>query len=238
MIKIENLSKKFEKNKWVLKNLNFEIAKGEAIGILGANGSGKTTLIEIISGISEPTEGKVNFISENKEIDNKIKESIGIQFQKGDWPFNTRGVDLLNLLISKKWNKDEYIKELINIFEVEDILTKRLSDLSGGQQQRFNSMISIIKKPKILILDELITGLDLKMQIKLVNFFDNLRKKEDITLIVISHIPEEIEKICNRIIVLNKGEIYRDESVKKIIKEYGSIRYFLEKYYEEIDDEK
>ncbi len=238
MIKIENLSKKFEKNKWVLKNLNFEIEKGEAIGILGANGSGKTTLIEIIAGISEPTEGKVNFINENKEIDNKIKESIGIQFQKGDWPFNTRGVDLLNLLISKKWNKDEYIKELINIFEVEDILTKRLSDLSGGQQQRFNSMISIIKKPKILILDELITGLDLKMQIKLVNFFDNLRKKEDITLIVISHIPEEIEKICNRIIVLNKGEIYKDESVKKIIKEYRSIRYFLEKYYEEIDNEK
>ncbi|AKX34348.1 ABC transporter ATP-binding protein [Spiroplasma litorale] len=235
MIKIENVTKKYNKNQVVLDGVDFEIKNGESIGILGANGSGKTTLVEIIAGITQPTEGKVLFLDSKNETDNVLKESIGIQFQKGDWPFNTRAIDLLNLLSGKNWKNDDYINSLIDIFEVKNIINKRLNYCSGGEQQRFNSLLSLIKKPKILILDELITGLDLKMQMKLISFFDELRKKEEITLLIISHIPEEIEQISNRIIVLNNGKIYRDSSVKEIVKEFGSVRLFLQNYFKEIN---
>lgn len=237
MIKINNLTKRYNKDKIVLENINLEIPNGESIGILGANGSGKSTLVEIIAGINEQTSGEVLFLNQNNETDKELKESIGIQFQKGDWPFNTRAVDLLNLLVGKKWSSSEYINELIDIFEVKKIINKRLNECSGGEQQRFNSLLSIIKKPRILILDELITGLDLKMQMKLINFFDELKKKEDITLIIISHIPEEIEQICKRVIVLNEGKIYKDAKVVDIVKEHGSVRLFLNKYFKEINNE-
>ncbi|AHB36294.1 ATP-binding cassette domain-containing protein [Spiroplasma apis] len=237
MIKINNLTKRYNKDKIVLENINLEIPNGESIGILGANGSGKSTLVEIIAGINEQTSGEVLFLNQNNETDKELKESIGIQFQKGDWPFNTRAVDLLNLLVGKKWSSSEYINELIDIFEVKSIINKRLNECSGGEQQRFNSLLSIIKKPRILILDELITGLDLKMQMKLINFFDELKKKEDITLIIISHIPEEIEQICKRVIVLNEGKIYKDAKVVDIVKEHGSVRLFLNKYFKEINNE-
>ncbi len=237
MIKINNLTKRYNKDKIVLENINLEIPNGESIGILGANGSGKSTLVEIIAGINEQTSGEVLFLNQNNETDKELKESIGIQFQKGDWPFNTRAVDLLNLLVGKKWSSSEYINELIDIFEVKNIINKRLNECSGGEQQRFNSLLSIIKKPRILILDELITGLDLKMQMKLINFFDELKKKEDITLIIISHIPEEIEQICKRVIVLNEGKIYKDAKVVDIVKEHGSVRLFLNKYFKEINNE-
>jgi len=237
MIKINNLTKRYNKDKIVLENINLEIPNGESIGILGANGSGKSTLVEIIAGINEQTSGEVLFLNQNNETDKDLKESIGIQFQKGDWPFNTRAVDLLNLLVGKKWSSSEYINELIDIFEVKNIINKRLNECSGGEQQRFNSLLSIIKKPRILILDELITGLDLKMQMKLINFFDELKKKEDITLIIISHIPEEIEQICKRVIVLNEGKIYKDAKVVDIVKEHDSVRLFLNKYFKEINNE-
>ncbi|WP_036256370.1 ATP-binding cassette domain-containing protein [Mesoplasma syrphidae] len=231
MIEIKNLTKKYNEN-IILDNLSLIIKDGEAVGVLGANGAGKTTLVEIISGVTEPTEGKILFYDKDNKIEKNIQEKIGVQFQSGNWPFNTKGTDFLNLFIGKKWKKDEYVNKLIEIFEVKEIIVKRLSDCSGGEQQRFNSMLSIIKKPSVLILDELITGLDLKMQIKLINFFDNLRKKEKITLIIISHIPEEIEQICNRIIVLDKGKIYMDKKIKEIKKEYSSVRSFLELFFE------
>lgn len=232
MIEIKNLTKKYGEN-IILDKINLSIKDGESIGILGANGAGKTTLVEIISGVNEYSDGEINFYNSKNKKDDSLQEKIGMQFQNGSWPFNTRGIDLLNLFVGKKWKKNNYILDLINIFEVESIIKKRISDCSGGEQQRFNSMLSVINKPSVLILDELITGLDLKMQIKLINFFDKMRKKEKITLIIISHIPEEIEQICKRIVVLNKGTIFIDKTVNQIKKQYGSIRNFLTLYFEE-----
>ncbi|PPE04518.1 ABC transporter ATP-binding protein [Entomoplasma ellychniae] len=231
MIEIKNLTKKYGQNV-VLDGINLNIKDGESIGILGANGAGKTTLVEIISGVSDFSNGEINFYNSENEKDNSLQEKIGMQFQSGSWPFNTRGVDLLNLFVGKNWKKDKYIENLLDIFEVTTIIKKRISYCSSGEQQRFNSMLSIINKPSVLILDELITGLDLKMQIKLINFFDKMRKNEKITLIVISHIPEEIEQICKRIVVLNKGTIFIDKTVNEIKKQYGSIRNFLTLYFE------
>lgn len=231
MILLENINKKYGKNE-VIKNISLKINNGESIAFVGANGCGKTTLVEIISGVLKPTDGKVLFVNENG-ID--IKNRMGVQFQEGNWPVGTKVIDLIRFYKGREWKLDSYLENIIRIFDIETILKEDVSKLSGGQKQRFNCFLSIINEPKVLILDELITGLDLKMQIKLTDFFLELQKKENITLLIVSHIPEEVQELSSRVIFLKDGNVFEDISTKKIIEKYGSVREkvkeFFRKYY-------
>ncbi len=189
MIILENISKNYGKNE-VLKNINLEIPASQSLAILGANGSGKTTLVEIISQVLKPTSGKVLFLD---DVGKKVSRKIGVQFQEGYWPVGTRIIDLIKFYKNKKYIKSEEGKGLIDVFELNDILKKEISLLSGGQRQRFNCFLSILNDPEILILDELVTGLDLKMQIKLVNFIKSWKEINKINLLIVSHTPEEVK---------------------------------------------
>ncbi|WP_338986246.1 ABC transporter ATP-binding protein [Spiroplasma endosymbiont of Thecophora atra] len=228
MIILENISKNYGKNQ-VLKNINLEIPASQSLAILGANGSGKTTLVEIISQVLKPTSGKVLFLD---DVGKKVSRKIGVQFQEGYWPVGTRIIDLKQFYKNKKYIKSEEGKGLIDVFELNDILKKEISLLSGGQRQRFNCFLSILNDPEILILDELVTGLDLKMQIKLVNFIKSWKEIKKINLLIVSHTPEEVELLCDRVVILKNGEIYQDQSIDAIIKKYGSLRKMMVEYYQ------
>ncbi|WP_035358727.1 ABC transporter ATP-binding protein [[Acholeplasma] multilocale] len=224
-IKIDNLVKKYGK-KIAINNISIDIKDGEAIAFLGANGSGKTTLIEIIAGVLNETSGSVVIDG----IDAKNYDEIGIQFQEGNWPKGTTPKSVIKFYKGNSFFKSDQV-DLLDIFEVEPILNTDLNQLSGGQKQRFNALLSIINNPKIIILDELITGLDLKMQIRLVDYFKAYKKKNKCTLIVISHMPEEIEMLCDRIVLLENGSIFLDKPLKKLLKEHGSLREMMTKYF-------
>ncbi|WP_338979576.1 ABC transporter ATP-binding protein [Spiroplasma endosymbiont of Lasioglossum malachurum] len=228
MIILENISKNYGKNQ-VLKNINLEIPASQSLAILGANGSGKTTLVEIISQVLKPTSGKVLFLD---DVGKKVSRKIGVQFQEGYWQVGTRIIDLIKFYKNKKYIKSEEGKGLIDVFELNDILKKEISLLSGGQRQRFNCFLSILNDPEILILDELVTGLDLKMQIKLVNFIKSWKEIKKINLLIVSHTPEEVELLCDRVVILKNGEIYQDQSIDAIIKKYGSLRKMMVEYYQ------
>ncbi|WP_342253206.1 hypothetical protein [Spiroplasma endosymbiont of Zeiraphera isertana] len=100
------------------------------------------------------------------------------------------------------------------------------------KDKRFNCFLSILNDPEILILDELVTGLDLKMQIKLVNFIKSWKEIKKINLLIVSHTPEEVELLCDRVVILKNGEIYQDQSIDAIIKKYGSLRKMMVEYYQ------
>ncbi|ARU91114.1 peptide/nickel transport system ATP-binding protein [Spiroplasma clarkii] len=223
MIQISNLTKKYG-DKEVLKELELKIEKGTSVAILGANGAGKTTLVEIIGGIQNKTSGEIIF-SKN------INERIGIQFQEGVWPPKTRALDLIKFFKGKKWKEDQYTMEIFEVFEIEKILKEDITKLSAGQKQRFNCFLAIINKPTLLILDELITGLDIKMQIKILNYINNLRKRDKITLLIISHIPDEIEQLCERIILLKDGKVVENKTTQEVIKQNGSVRKYMEEFF-------
>ncbi|AGM26338.1 peptide/nickel transport system ATP-binding protein [Spiroplasma syrphidicola EA-1] len=223
MIKLEKVSKYFGKIQ-VLKDINLEIQEGESIAILGANGSGKTTLVEMIAGSLKPSSGKI--IHSDKNI------NIGIQFQDGSWPLGTTPKDLIIFYKGNNYEKDNYVLELLDIFELNLLLKKDLNSLSAGQKQRFNSFLSVVNEPKILILDELITGLDLKMQVKLTNFFNKFRTEKKISLIIVSHIPEEVEILSDRIIILKDGFIFEDVKMQDMLTKYGSVRKRLVNFFE------
>ncbi|WP_342274949.1 ABC transporter ATP-binding protein [Spiroplasma endosymbiont of Cantharis lateralis] len=226
MLEIKNLSKNFGKYK-VLKNINLEIKNGECLGILGSNGAGKTTLMELIVGQIKPSSGEILIDGEKN-----IYKKVGIQFQEGMWPMGVNSKILVKFF-KQNWFKeiDENTKELIKIFEIEKILKKDLNNLSGGQKQRVNAFLAVINNPQFIFLDEMISGLDLKMQLKLISFFKKL-KSEGKTIVLISHNPEEVEEMCDRVIILKNGEVYLDDITENIIKKHGSIRKMLIEYYE------
>ncbi|ASP28410.1 ABC transporter ATP-binding protein [Spiroplasma corruscae] len=225
MISLNEIGKKYGK-KTVLDGITFNINKGENIAIIGANGSGKSTLIEIICGIQKQSSGSIEYTDE-------ISKVVGIQFQEGNWPPKTRAIDLIKFFKGRNWKKDEYVNDIFNIFEISEILKIDINKLSLGQRQRLNCFIAIIDNPTFIVIDELITGLDLKVHLKLIKYFEKIKNKTDKTLLIVSHIPDEIEVLCDRIIVLKDGKLCDDITLKEVFRTKKSIKNYLESYFGE-----
>ncbi|AKU79925.1 ATP-binding cassette domain-containing protein [Spiroplasma turonicum] len=228
MIKIEKVNKFYGK-KHVLKDVDLVIKDNSSVAFIGSNGSGKTTLVEIIAELLKPTSGTVKYIDD--ATNNVIKKRVGMQFQDGSWPPGTKILDLVKFYKNKAFLKTDEFNDLVASFSLEKFINKTIDSLSGGERQRANCFLSIINKPEVLILDELITGLDLEMQIKLVNYFKNYKNKNNLSLLVVSHIPEEVEELCDRVIILKDGVVFEDKKMSQILKEHGSLRKRLIKYY-------
>ncbi|AHB36476.1 ATP-binding cassette domain-containing protein [Spiroplasma apis] len=223
MIEIKNITKKYG-NKVALNDVSLNISKGENVAIIGANGSGKSTLVEIISGIQKPSSGSVKM---SKNID----DIIGIQFQEGNWPTKTRPLDLIKFFKGQKWSEDKYVADIFEIFEIEEIYKRDINKLSLGQRQRLNCFLAIINDPSLVVIDELITGLDLRIHLKLLSFFEKMKESKEKTLLIVSHIPDEIETLCDRLIVMKDGSIYEDIKLNKVIDEHKTVKNFLENHF-------
>ncbi|MBE4704263.1 ABC transporter ATP-binding protein [Spiroplasma platyhelix] len=226
IIEITNLEKTFA-SKVILKDVNWSVEEGERVAILGANGAGKTTFVEMISQVSKPTKGKIKI-----NLDGNIKSQIGIQFQQGDWIPGLNAQDLLEFyhhLFPEFSEKRE--KELAEIFEINEFRKTSLTKLSGGQKQRFNAMLSVLNKPKIVILDELTVGLDMELQFKILNFFKKSTKEEKQTLLIVSHNAQEVEMLCTRMIIIGNQGIFFDDSIKNVQKNYGGVRNLMDNYF-------
>lgn len=209
MIKLENITKKYGKFE-ALKGINFEVKEGEIIGLLGPNGAGKSTTMNIITGFIEQTSGNVivNGIDVQKKP-RKAKKIIG---------YMPEGVPLYGELTVKEFIK--YMAELkrvpkkeINsnvqkvieetgLLEVQNKLTR---NLSRGYKQRVSLAGTLVSNPKVIILDEPTVGLDPKQVIEIRELIKKLGKNH--TVILSSHILSEVSQICNRVIIINKGEI-------------------------------
>lgn len=227
LLVIKNLKKDFGKKK-VLIDLNLTIDQGEHVAILGSNGCGKTTLVEIIAQTSKPTSGTVEFA-----IEGDVRKEIGIQFQQGEWPSGICAEDMLKFYrsIYPRFTK-EWEEQLNQVFEIDEFRKRNLNKLSGGQKQRFNAMISMMNSPKLVILDELTTGLDMQLQFQIINFFKEVLTNNQKTLLLVSHSPEEAELLCSRMVIIHNGVIAFDRQISTAIKEFGSVRKIMDKHFE------
>ncbi|WP_027063420.1 ABC transporter ATP-binding protein [Mesoplasma seiffertii] len=227
IIEIENLNKAFGK-KEVLKNLSLTVNRGERLAILGANGCGKTTLVEMIAQTSRPSSGTIKI-----NIEGDLRKEIGIQFQQGEWPPGISAADMLMFyrVVYPKFTA-AWEAELAGVFDIEEFKTRALKKLSGGQKQRFNAMISMMNNPEIVILDELTTGLDMQLQFKIIEFFKKQIQENSKTLLLVSHSPEEVELLCNRMVIIHEGRIVFDRQISKAIAEYKSVRNVMDEYFE------
>ena len=231
MIEIKNVSKEFEKNidnnkkiKFLAdNNLSFEVNDGEILGLLGPNGAGKTTLLRIIAGIMKPTKGEV--IIDNKEFE---KHDIEIKKELAFLSGNTKlykdisCVELLKMCAAyydmDKKIIDKRINEVVKRFDMESFKDQRIGSLSTGQTQRVGVARCVLHNPHNYILDEATAGLDIISSQVILDFIKEERDKGK-CIIYSTHYMEEAENICDRVVLINKGEIIATGTPKEIEKE-------------------
>ena len=224
IITINGLSKSY-KNKLALDNVSFAIKNGELFGLLGVNGAGKTTLIKILCGLSKKNSGDVsiNGFNLDKEMD-KIKEIIDVSPQETSVANNLTVRENLEFF-AKVYGEDsqENINEIVKTFNLEEVLDKKAKTLSGGYKRRLSIGVALISKPKILFLDEPTLGLDVFARRELWSIIEKLKGK--ITIVLTSHYLEEIESLCDRVVILSKGKLICDGSIEEI-KQKASVSNF------------
>ena len=215
IITIDNVCKNY-KSKKALDNVSLSIKQGELFGLLGVNGAGKTTLIKILCGLTRKTSGTITIYNFNidKEID-KIKEIIDISPQETSVANNLTVKENLEFFANIYNNNDvKTINEVIDIFNLNEVLNQRAKTLSGGYKRRLSIAIALISKPKILFLDEPTLGLDVFARRELWNIIKKLQK--NITIILTSHYLEEIENLCDRVAILSNGKLLKTGTIEEI----------------------
>ncbi len=215
IITIDNVCKNY-KSKKALDNVSLTIKESELFGLLGVNGAGKTTLIKILCGLTRKTSGTItiNNFNLDKEID-KIKEIIDISPQETSVANNLTVKENLEFFANiYNNNDDKTLNEIIDIFNLNEVLNQRAKTLSGGYKRRLSIAIALISKPKILFLDEPTLGLDVFARRELWNIIKKLQK--NITIILTSHYLEEIENLCDRVAILSNGKLLKTGTIEEI----------------------
>ncbi|MBO97571.1 MAG: multidrug ABC transporter ATP-binding protein [Flavobacteriales bacterium] len=229
-IEINQISKSFN-NQLALKNISFKINKGEIVGFLGPNGAGKTTLMRIICGYIKQNIGSIKICSLDKDSNEElVKSKIGYLAENNPLYKNMYIKEYL-LFVGKLYNVNNLQNCVLKVMKQTGLLNeknKKIQQLSKGFKQRVGLAAALIHNPEILILDEPTTGLDPNQLIEIRNLILELAKNK--TILFSTHILQEVEKICDRIIIINNGEIIDDQSVSNLTKTKTSIEnYFIKK---------
>ena len=214
MITVKNVTKKYGKFKAV-DNISFEINDGEIIGLLGPNGAGKSTTMNILTGFIEPTEGEVIINGYNiSKKPKKAKKCIGYMPEGVPLYKDMTVKEFVTYMAELKGVKKEQIKEsvdkAIQDTWLQNVRKVLIRNLSKGYKQRVSMAGALVGNPEIIILDEPTVGLDPKQIIEIRNLMKKLGKNH--TLIISSHILSEISQICERVIIINKGQIVAVDS--------------------------
>ena len=215
IITINNVSKCY-KDKIALNDITLQIKEGELFGLLGVNGAGKTTLIKILCGLTKKTSGNItiNELDIDRDIE-KIKEIVDISPQETSIASNLTVKENLEFFANIYGkNNLPLINEIVQTFNLQEVLGQRAKTLSGGYKRRLSIAIALISNPRILFLDEPTLGLDIFARKELWNIIHKLKKH--ITIILTSHYLEEIENLCDRVAILSKGNLLEVDTIEAI----------------------
>jgi len=216
MFEISNLYKSFKKNQ-VLKDVSLSFENG-IYGLLGPNGAGKTTLIRCMVNLYDINKGVIKFNGLSIDNNDEFLSNIGYLPQKfGLFKELTAYENLKYFCILKKINKDrmdDEIKDCLKAVNLEDRINHKVSTLSGGMIRRLGIAQAILGKPRIIIFDEPTAGLDPEERIRFKNILTQIKK--DRLIIISTHIVEDIEASCDRIIIMNDGRVLKSGSAKEI----------------------
>lgn len=208
-IQVSRLKKSYGSN-IVLKELDFCVKQGEIFALLGVNGAGKTTALECIEGLKKYDSGEIT-----------INGKIGIQLQSSSLPAHIKPMEAVKLFA--KWNKTEIDFSMLDALGIKEIEKKKYIQLSTGQKRRLHLALALISNPDIIFLDEPTAGLDAHGRVSLHNLIREL-KSQGKTIVLASHDMAEIEALCDRIAILNDGEIVfcgtASELTDKVNKKY------------------
>ena len=234
MIKVESLNKNI-KSKAILKDISFEVAKGECVALIGPNGAGKTTLLDCLLGDKLVTSGKVSiqglpvtssqldyirgYLPQENVIVQKLKVKELIAFFQSIYPNFLSNQEIDKLLQFDKQQKDQFAEKL-----------------SGGQKRLFSFVLTLIGRPKLVFLDEPTAAMDTSTRQRFWEIVQDL-KAQGVTILYSSHYIEEVEHTADRILVLNKGELIRDTTPLAMRSEEIEKHFILPRAYKEVIEE-
>jgi len=229
MIEIQNLTKRYGQIKAV-NNLNFTVEKGEILGFLGPNGAGKSTTMNIITGYIPSTEGTVKVCGYDiMESPKEVKKRIGYLPELPPVYMDMTVNDYLDFAadlktVSKK-NKKSQISDIMELVKIGDHRSRLIKNLSKGYKQRVGLAQALVGSPEVLILDEPTVGLDPKQIIEIRKLIKALGKEH--TIILSSHILPEVSAVCERVVIINKGQIAAIDTPENLSKNAGTASKLL-----------
>ncbi|HIS29775.1 MAG TPA: methionine ABC transporter ATP-binding protein [Candidatus Avamphibacillus intestinigallinarum] len=251
MISIEGLTKTFfikEDAIHAVKDVNLTIAEGEIFGVIGYSGAGKSTFIRLLNRLEEPTSGKV-FIGEEeitslhgKEL-RKARQNIGMVFQHFNilWSRTVRENISYPLEVNRvpKAERNARVDELIQLVGLTDRADRYPSELSGGQKQRIGIARALANNPKVLLCDEATSALDPETTNSILDLLIEINQRLGLTIIMITHEMQVIRKICNRVAVMEDGQIVEEGDVLSVFSnpQETVTKRFVEQVMENADDE-
>lgn len=238
-IRVRNLQKHYKerKTKNVIKavhNISFDIQKGEIIGLLGPNGAGKTTTIKMICGLINPDGGDIQILGKDA-LDKRAKTNQYISAvlegnrnlywrltvqENMEYFAGNRGI--------KRKDIQEEIEKLLKRFELIDKRNELVHSLSRGMQQKLAIAVALLAKTEIILLDEPTLGLDVEISYEVRKLIREIAEKENRTVIISSHDMPVIEDLCERVIIINKGEIITDDRVENLLELFETEFYTVE----------
>ena len=227
MIKIEHLVKNYGTN-CAVDDISFEVKKGEIVGLLGPNGAGKSTTMNILTGYLSATSGSVS-IAGFDVLDNpqEAKKHIGYLPEQPPLYMDMTVEEYLIFnynLKGCKLNRTKHLEEICDVVKIRDVYHRVIKNLSKGYRQRVGIAQALIGSPEVIIFDEPTVGLDPKQIIEVRNLLRNLGK--DHTVILSTHILQEVQAVCDRIVIINKGKIVADELTENITRAVENTRRF------------
>lgn len=217
MIKVDHLVKYYGSG-CAVDDISFEIEKGEIVGLLGPNGAGKSTTMNILTGYLSSTSGSVS-VAGLDVLDNPLeaKKQIGYLPEQPPLYLDMTVLEYLNFVYSLKgckYNREKHIEEICDIVKIKDVQKRVIRNLSKGYRQRVGIAQALVGNPEVIIFDEPTVGLDPKQVIEVRNLVRTLGR--DHTVILSTHILQEVQAVCDRIIIINKGKVVADEKTENI----------------------
>ena len=228
-LEIKKISKKYG-DQDALIDVSFSLKKGDIVGFLGPNGAGKTTLMKIITSILKPDSGDITingYDTQKNEI--STKRQIGYLAENNPLYKDMLVTEYLDFVASlyEIENKKDKVKEIIKKTGLEGEIKKKIEELSKGYKQRVGIAAALVHDPNVLILDEPTTGLDPNQLIEIRKLIQEIGQEKIVLLS--THILQEIPKICNHIIIINKGRIVENTKMQNLIKTSNNLEDHFQK---------
>ncbi|MBF45562.1 MAG: gliding motility-associated ABC transporter ATP-binding subunit GldA [Flavobacteriales bacterium] len=226
-IEVKEVSKYYG-DQAALQSVSLEVKKGEIVGFLGPNGAGKSTLMKIITTYITADEGQVKVCQENvKKNPLSVRQKVGYLPEHNPLYLGMYIKEYLSFIADLYGCSKESLNDIIELTGLSPELHKKIGELSKGYRQRVGLAGALMHDPEVLILDEPTTGLDPNQLVEIRNLIKNSGKNK--TVMLSTHIMQEVEKMCNRVIIINKGKIVADEQLESLKAKKEDLESYFQK---------